>query len=531
MPSKDTSSPVSNVTFTGDHNIDALIYGQKWTSSIISYSVPTSTAVWSNDPNGGYGLTTSDGEPWNSYTPLNEVQTAQFKVALQGWANVANLQFVQSLDNTSTVGDIRIGFTKSDSVDGAQAIAYLPDGSPIGGDIWFNADSTSFGSAFEKGSYSYLTMLHELGHTLGLKHPFESGGASPSVIDTQFDSKLYTVMSYSADPGNQDTMLSFYPTTPMVYDILAMQSMYGANHAYNAGDTTYTFVQGQTYLETIWDGGGNNTISYSGSNAVSIDLREGHGSTLGVEVDVLNDSWDILHSVQNVWIAYGTHIQTAIGGRGFNTIEGNELNNQLIGGDAGNIFTGCEGNDLISGGAGIDTSVYTGQRSNYTVTGSATTCTVTDNSGTDGIDTLNSVERLNFSDESVAFDITGKAGMAYRLYQAAFDRAPDLVGLGYWIKHLDEGLSGNDVAYDFSVSDEFKLLYGTNVSNTDFVTHLYENVLHREPEKAGYDYWVNVLNTGLGSRQVVLVSFSESPENQAQVIGEIQHGIDYIPYA
>jgi subtilisin-like proprotein convertase family protein/subtilisin family serine protease len=220
-------------------------------------------------------------------------------------------------------------------------------------------------------------------------------------------------------------------------------------------------------------------------------------------------------------ISANTSIENAIGGDGNDQLTGNQANNRL---------TGMRGNDTLDGGAGIDTAIYQDKKSDFTITKTSNGFTIVDTTGTEGSDTLINIERLQFSDTTLAFDIHGNAGLAYRLYQAAFDRKPDAAGLGYWIEHLDTGLDMNDVAYNFLNSDEFVTLYGKNVSNTAFVTQLYENVLHREPETAGYQYWVNVLDTGLGSRQVVLASFSDSAENQAQVIGSIQNGIEFTPY-
>src|SRR4051812_42407110 len=121
MPTQNTSSPVSTASLTGDHNIDSLIYGQRWASSTISYSLPGNNASWSLDPTIGYGTAGDNGEPWHSFSPLDAIQAAQFKVSLQQWANVADLQFVQCLDDASTVGDIRVAFTLADAVKDAQA--------------------------------------------------------------------------------------------------------------------------------------------------------------------------------------------------------------------------------------------------------------------------------------------------------------------------------------------------------------------------------------------------------------------------
>jgi Domain of unknown function (DUF4214) len=146
----------------------------------------------------------------------------------------------------------------------------------------------------------------------------------------------------------------------------------------------------------------------------------------------------------------------------------------------------------------------------------------------DGSDTLIEIERVQFSDAMLGLDIEGNAGQAYRLYQAAFDRVPDQVGLGYWISALDSGFGLNATALFFIQSAEFEASYGSpgTVSNQQFLTLLYANVLDRVPDQAGLAYWLNDMANGY-SRESVLVSFSESAENKQNVIGAIENGIEY----
>jgi Ca2+-binding RTX toxin-like protein len=207
---------------------------------------------------------------------------------------------------------------------------------------------------------------------------------------------------------------------------------------------------------------------------------------------------------------------------------GNDVINALGGNDR---ITGGAGDDQISGGDGIDTAIYAGKRADYNIVGNLASATVQDKTaGRDGNDTLNQVERLVFSDGAVALDINGNAGQIYRVYQAAFNRKPDLGGLGYWINDLDHGATLTDVAAGFFGSAEFQALYGVNPSNTTLITNLYANVLHRAPDTDGFNYWIEQLNTGKISAASTLASFAESAENQAQVIGAIQNGIDYTLY-
>lgn len=139
---------------------------------------------------------------------------------------------------------------------------------------------------------------------------------------------------------------------------------------------------------------------------------------------------------------------------------------------------------------------------------------------------LDSVERIHFTDKSVALDITGNAGDAYRLYEAAFNRKPDLDGLGFWINQLDCGMSTTQMAQGFIDSREFKLMYGAS-NSTAFVNKLYNNVLDRAPDAGGLSYWVNQLDHHTLTPAEVLTGFSESNENQIALAGVLQAGIDY----
>lgn len=198
---------------------------------------------------------------------------------------------------------------------------------------------------------------------------------------------------------------------------------------------------------------------------------------------------------------------------------------QIYGNSFNNILKAYAGNDTINGGGGIDTAAYSGSRSNYTITKTATGYTVKDATNLDGTDTLSNVERLQFSDKTVALDIDGNAGQAYRLYQAAFARTPDNGGLKYWISNMDNGATLEQVSAGFLASNEFKSVYGTNPTVEVFLGNLYQNVLHRAPDAGGYDYWANQIKGGLFYEQV-LIGFSESDENVANVIGVIQNGIE-----
>lgn len=264
------------------------------------------------------------------------------------------------------------------------------------------------------------------------------------------------------------------------------------------------------------------TNEFSKTNATltdtsGIDTVNAAALATGTQIDLRAGSTSKVGSGQFT-IAASSVIENAIGGLGADTITGNDTNN---------VLRGNAGDDNINGGAGADMAVYTSARSAYTVTKTATGLSV--RSADEGTDTLVNVERLQFSDATIAMDIVGNGGQAYRIYQAALNRAPDAGGLGYWINVLDSGVSLTSVAQGFVTSPEFVSLYGANPTNVELVTKFYSNVLHRTPDTDGLNYWLGILDSNALSVAGVLAEFGESPENQAALVGVIGNGFVYTP--
>ncbi|MBV8635085.1 MAG: DUF4214 domain-containing protein, partial [Burkholderiaceae bacterium] len=226
---------------------------------------------------------------------------------------------------------------------------------------------------------------------------------------------------------------------------------------------------------------------------------------------------------------YQVTLDSALVSSGNSVHTGTAADDIQIGGSGNDRFTGMGGNDSIDGGAGIDTAVYLGPRSAYTITAQGQGFVVS--GASDGSDTLVDVERLHFADADIALDIHGTAGQAYRLYQAAFNRAPDGAGLGYWIKQMDQGASLESAAASFLASPEAQTLYGSHPSNAALVDAMYANVLHRAGDAGGIAYWRGLLDQHNATPAQVLASFSESAENQAALVGVLQNGFAFTPYS
>lgn|GEM_PF-5821320 len=184
----------------------------------------------------------------------------------------------------------------------------------------------------------------------------------------------------------------------------------------------------------------------------------------------------------------------------------------------------------VRGPAGAeDALVLEGTPSTYTITRDGEHFKVTWGGGASN--TVSGIERVMFtqSDDIIALSLDGKLGQAFRLYTAAFDRAPDETGLGFWLSVAQRGVSLPEMARGFIASPEFTGKYGAQPSDAAFVAALYENVLHRPGEAGGVRFWNEALGRGV-DRGEVLAAFSESKENQEQVVELIGNGIHYMPY-
>jgi hypothetical protein len=348
----------------------------------------------------------------------------------------------------------------------------------------------------------------------------------------------YTTIDYlpdlTASEMEKAGVLTFSPYGPnnAVWDNSA--TVYG-NDSYAILHAVYRFdaIAGAAYevlslsffdpfLLRIFDKSGN-VIQ---CNTEASDYSDFHLSDGYYSVDNIND-----------WIApyTGTYYVNASWNQGnyynfYSLMLHEDRSLSVLGSDIDDVFRMGIQNKNIDGLAGVDTIIFNGNLSNYSIASSGNGFSIQDRLVNDGTVVENRVEKLQFTDHTLTIDATPNETLleSYRIYKAAFDRAPDYGGVGFWYHSMNVGESLTKVAEGFINSNEFRAMYGDKPTDSTFVTLLYQHVLGRDLDAGGYDFWINDLK--VETRAQVLAHFSESAENIAHLAGVVSNGIIYEAY-
>ena len=420
-----TSSTTATASTTG--YIDPLIKGPVWDFSAgenLSYSFYDGTV--------GYVDYTAAGQADfpGAAAAFNTAQQNEMRSVYDTWSAYAPFDFEEITEAAAgeVVGDLRVAYMTNPALKapGVAAFAYYPSASPIGGDTWYILDGVqnTGGSAalannltFAETTYGRMTALHEIGHSIGLSHPFDGGSSTGQTLTVNgyTDDMRTTVMSYTNsvdnfayfESGGSLSSGSVYSNTPMIYDIAAIEYLYGAITDTNAGDTTFALTN-RLEIQTLVDSGGEDTIDLSNMVYRSIvDLTPGSLSSIGYATESEQEAYwlnqgysnatsyissaNLFTGQDNLGIAFSATIENVIGSDG---------NDQVTGNGADNAIKGGLGDDVISGGSGTDFAIFSGNFDDYTISGTSS-LTVTDlnaNDGDEGTDTLTGIEYLEFAD-------------------------------------------------------------------------------------------------------------------------------------
>ena len=470
---------------TIDTLAQGLVYGTKWSSNYITYSFRdiAPSYEYANDAA-------------NSSTPPYSLRIAAQDI-FDYIERFTNLHFTY----TSGIGDIYISSKKMDNPT-MLGYTYTPLSTSNtltkdqGGDVYISDLFRDID--FTKGAMGWSTLVHEIGHALGLQHPF----SNPTYTGIDISD---TVMSYNPYQGydnfnNHSFDFSNF-TTYDPADIKALQSLYGKHQ--NTTDDTYIlkdmlFSQTtsshtgeiQDDLYTIYDDAGDDTISLANlSQDQYIDLNP--------------------LSYSAVTIGYTHHYLTLTQDTTIENLIGSQADDTIILNNANNFVDAKSGIDIVEVNTQADIRVDKLQDK------------IVLSSSSSGFDILQNVEELyingiqiitqDYQREQISFQDYNLAASIDRLYLSAFDRLADKAGLEYWVSRFDENFSMQNTANSFIISQEFHSLYGSKPTQEEYVTLLYHNVLLRDPDTAGLNYWLTQMQDGF-TKADTLLSFSESQE-------------------
>lgn len=364
--------------------LDQLLSGASWSGSTITYAFPTVAS-------GMYGSAERVG-----FKVLTATQQAAAELSLQTWDDVMGADLQKT---TATSSSIEIGFS-STGVDYAHS--YMPSV----GSVWFSSAYANLTTP-KLGQHGFLTYVHEEGHALGLDHMGNYNGSGNWTPSSYQDSTVFSIMSYFgpnwgtgatngeglvawADWVGADGKL-YAPQTPMINDIMAIQSLYGIETTTRTGNTIYGFhcnvtgTAAQLYdfsanknpILALFDSAGTDTLDLSGWSTSSI-------------VSLMPGSFSSCNSMtNNISIAYTCDIENAMGGAGADALSGGNGDDILIGG---------AGNDKLDGGAGNDQANFSGTFSSYTYNYNASLQSWSFNNSATGTDVLKNIEFFSFSD-------------------------------------------------------------------------------------------------------------------------------------
>ncbi len=267
---------------SGDYRIDALLSGYRWPAS------------WTTLTYSFYSDAVFDGSYYGAAADMREVSEpvkANVRRVLAWYATFLNMDFVEVTETPTQIGFLRFMLT-SDTV---YARAFYPSSTilfHVAGDVHLNPDYDRLGDTngfqHQPGRHGYVTLIHEIGHALGLKHPFDDNAAVPSpppYLPPGENNDSHTVMTY--------TLRGYSAATPMPYDFLALQYLYGARAHWPGDDPLALTARGADQYtragslqldtpyrlkQTLWDTGGANTLDFStlpyDVGGYRIDLRE-----------------------------------------------------------------------------------------------------------------------------------------------------------------------------------------------------------------------------------------------------------------
>jgi serralysin len=451
-----TGYSFDTVVASGDQRLDGLLTDTKWDEPSLRYSFPDTAAE--------YGVNYGDDEPSGLTEATADIKNSTRDIlgtsateAHQEGFTVGGFTGLTFLETSQSGANLRIAQTSEAAYGITTAWAYLPNGSRPSGDVWLHDQVYDYTQP-QAGNYAHFTLIHELGHTLGLAHPHEADAFG--MVPTQYDAMEYTVMSYNSYPdadrfgytnGTWDFAQSY-----MMLDIAALQYMYGADFSTNSGNTVYrwspdsgqTIVDGKVAIDpggnkifaTIWDGGGNDTFNLSAYKTdMTVNLGPGEFSVFDIaQLAQLDAGQPAQGNIYNALLYEGNTaslIENVIAGTGDDDVHGNVADNRVFGGAGADDIYGYGGRDRLLGESGWDRLF--GQNGHDRLFGAGGRDHLDGGAGRDMLSGGNGRDTLiGGLDKDI---LTGGLGVDTFVYQNAADS-----GVGVFADEITDFVSGED---------------------------------------------------------------------------------------
>jgi len=421
------NNPVRHVSASGNQSIDGVLDGNAWNASTLDFSAPSSSAYETSDTEAASGFRMISAAQWAVADCTLSGSTAVPGYPATTLGSVASFTNEKFTDAGTGPASIMLASSSMPST----SETYTPSLDMQSGDVWFGQAFDSQASLDLRtpvlGNYAYFTIIHELGHALGLKHGNEAGGVANETLPASTDGQEYSIMTYASyigSPGQYDTCgPASHPQTYMMDDVAALQYLYGANfsvtgpmrYSWDPG-TGQTFINGvgqgmpagNKVFQTIWNGDGKEaTYDFSQyASDVQVNLNPGASSlTSAAQLADLGSGFTARGNVYNAMQFQNNPrslIANAFGGSGNDTIIGNAADNLLKGGP---------GTNAIDGSAGYNTALYDVTRQQAAISLASDGHVQVAFQG--GQDSLTDIQALHFSNETVAM-----ASMPWLAYTA-----------------------------------------------------------------------------------------------------------------